>query len=35
MSAEIQRTLKNDIFIYRALIAQIPILLISGLLGEN
>ena len=35
MDKSIGRTLKNDLFIYRALMAQIPILLISGLLGEQ
>lgn len=35
MTSEIQRILKNDLFIYRALIAQAPILLASGLLGEK
>jgi hypothetical protein len=29
-----QRTLKNDLFVYRALMAQVPVLLASGLIGE-
>ncbi len=35
MTAQQQNTLKNDLFVYRALIAQAPVLLISGLLGEQ
>ncbi|MCO4785106.1 methyl-accepting chemotaxis protein [Marinomonas atlantica] len=30
-----QSTVKNDLFVYRALMAQAPILVLSGLLGEN
>jgi len=30
-----QRTLKNDLFVYRALMAQAPVLLLSGLIGEQ
>ncbi|WOD06740.1 methyl-accepting chemotaxis protein [Marinomonas sp. GJ51-6] len=30
-----QKTLKNDLFIYRLLMSQAPILLISGMLGEK
>ena len=35
MDTSTGRTLKNDLFVYRALMAQIPILLISGLLGAG
>ena len=35
MTISKQRTLKNDLFVYRALMAQAPILLLSGLIGEQ
>ncbi|ETX11235.1 methyl-accepting chemotaxis protein [Marinomonas ushuaiensis DSM 15871] len=35
MTAQQQNTLKNDAFIYRFLMAQAPVLLISGLIGAN
>jgi methyl-accepting chemotaxis protein len=34
MTPSKQRTLKNDLFVYRALMAQAPVLLLSGLIGE-
>ena len=33
MTSPIESTLKNDLFIYRFLLLQIPVLLISGLVG--
>ena len=35
MTSQQQNTLKNDTFIYRFLMAQAPVLLISGLIGAN
>lgn len=35
MTLSKQRDLKNDLFIYRFLLAQIPVLLISGLIGAQ
>lgn len=35
MKTAVQRTLKNDLFIYQALLAQVPVLLLSGLIGEK
>ncbi|MCV2402566.1 methyl-accepting chemotaxis protein [Marinomonas sp. C2222] len=35
MNISTQRTLKNDSFVYRLLMAQAPVLLISGLVGEQ
>ncbi|MEP2617642.1 MAG: methyl-accepting chemotaxis protein [Marinomonas sp.] len=35
MTSSKQRTLKSDLFIYWALLAQVPVLLLSGLIGEK
>lgn len=35
MTSSKKRTLKNDLFIYWALLAQVPALLLSGLIGEQ
>lgn len=35
MTTSKKRTLKNDLFIYRVLLAQVPVLLLSGLIGEQ